>query len=713
MGHNRGNCFESIVILSVAFLVGCLGSGFSQTADEYFEQGKADLANHSLEAAHTNFQNALSLDANHEGANLFYALTSILMVSNSSEFNSLLDRAGVSAAGRDIFNWNADFARDAYGNVILPANTPTGGELQDFAQNSLLPVIEGSIGNLGKVGSGFQTYFNWAFETGQGTRSGINTFVTNTSYWSENEWVGYKLVVGGSEYDILSNTNDMLTVSPNLGVPVGTYDYEIVAPIEIDYGDALVIRAGLNLAKTAIHIFLAYDFNIDIDAIVALIDTSGFDIQTDVIQAYPQLLTLFPSGQLTEAKANFAESITQLTAAINFIVAEGDPQGNDLFVISSEDGAQFKTKLEEWNDALDGPTYIEDLGTQLNLVQFFDYPKNLRDYLPTFEGTYIKRGSFPDPTFGGIFPTMTATELYRLLEDWGLLVPVHITDFDGDSYSDITIWRSGTGVWYILPGVYYYGVYTSIHWGISSDVPVQGDYDGDGETDVAVWRPSTGSWFIMRSSDPGTYTHTQWGVATDRPVPGDYDEDGKTDIAVWRPSDGTWYILPSSASGNYTSTQWGTVGDVPIPADFDGDGKTDIAIWRPATGSWFILPSSAPATYRETKWGIATDTPVPGEYDGDGKIDIAVYRPSVGVWFVLPSSADDDYQVTQWGAPGDLPVGGDFDSDGITDIAVWRPSMGMWFIVPSRYSGFYISTKWGGAGDVPISPLTLILRSGP
>ncbi|MBP1711693.1 MAG: hypothetical protein H6Q49_1895, partial [Deltaproteobacteria bacterium] len=132
---NRNNYSVSILIFAFAFLLGCLGSSFSQTADDYFELGKADLANNSLTSAHTNFQNALSLNANHEGANLFYAITSILMVSNSPTFNTLLDRAGVSSTGRNVFDWTADFVRDAYGNVLLPGNTPTGVELQNFAKN--------------------------------------------------------------------------------------------------------------------------------------------------------------------------------------------------------------------------------------------------------------------------------------------------------------------------------------------------------------------------------------------------------------------------------------------------------------------------------------------------------------------------------------------------------------------------------------------------
>ena len=450
MSRKRGNCFVAMLMVAFAFLLGYPGSGFSQTANQYFELGKAALTNKSLSAAHTNFQSALALNPNHEGANLFHALTSIMMIANSPAFNSLLDRAGVSATGRNVFEWEADFSRDAYGNVLLPADAPTGTELQSFAKNDLLPLIGNAINSLGKVGSSFQTYFNWDFEMGEGSPSGLNTFTTHTNYWHDGEWVGYTLVVNGSEYEIISNTYDELTVSPSLSLSAGTYQFKIVAPIEIDYGDVLVIRGGLNMAKTGVLIFSSYNIAVDIDAIVSLMDTAGFSVQTQIIEAYSQLLTLLPAHQLADAKTSMRGAITQLTAAVDFIVNEGDMQANDLFAISADEGAEFTGMLAEWNNALDGPVYIGALETQVDLTQFFDHPKNLRSYLPMFRGTLIKRGSFPDPTLGGIFPTMTMTELHRLLRY--SLTPIDARDLNGDGKPDI-LWRNtATGanyVWYL------------------------------------------------------------------------------------------------------------------------------------------------------------------------------------------------------------------------------------------------------------------------
>jgi len=286
----------------------------------------------------------------------------------------------------------------------------------------------------------------------------------------------------------------------------------------------------------------------------------------------------------------------------------------------------------------------------------------------------------------------------------------NMVDYDGDSTTDITIWRPNTGQWWIRNSKAPPQIVTNAMWGLSTDIPVTGDYDGDGKTDIAVWRPSTGEWFIWRSSTPGTYTYAKWGQSTDIPVPGDYDGDGKTDIAIYRPSTSAWYIIPSGNPSHPMYTQWGTTGDKPVPGDYDGDGKTDIAIYRPTTGWWFIIPTSNPSSYiYDTQWGITGDQPVPGDYDGDGKTDIAVYRPTTGQWYIIPSSSPGSYIYnTQWGLTGDQPAPGDYDGDGKMDIAVYRPTTGEWFIIPSSNRGTYIYTQLGVATDIPITSVMLI-----
>ena len=144
--------------------------------------------------------------------------------------------------------------------------------------------------------------------------------------------------------------------------------------------------------------------------------------------------------------------------------------------------------------------------------------------------------------------------------------------------TDLAVWRSSSGVWWVMGGSAGSQPATQA-WGSPGDKPVPGDYDGDGKTDFSVYRPSSGEWYVLQSSDGTWGAVFAWGTASDIRVPADYDGDGRTDRAVWRPSDGVWYIVRSSDGANIYKT-YGTIGDVPSPADYDGDGRADLPVWR-------------------------------------------------------------------------------------------------------------------------------------
>jgi hypothetical protein len=82
---------------------------------------------------------------------------------------------------------------------------------------------------------------------------------------------------------------------------------------------------------------------------------------------------------------------------------------------------------------------------------------------------------------------------------------------------------------------------------------VPGDYNGDTITDIAVFRPSTGIWYFQ------TGGAVAFGTSGDIPVPGDYTGNGTTDIAVFRPSTGLWYVQGGPV------VAFGTSGDQPLP----------------------------------------------------------------------------------------------------------------------------------------------------
>jgi hypothetical protein len=271
-----------------------------------------------------------------------------------------------------------------------------------------------------------------------------------------------------------------------------------------------------------------------------------------------------------------------------------------------------------------------------------------------------------------------------------------VNDFDGDRSSDIAVFRSSEGRWYIHrssdDGL------TIVPFGLSTDIPVPANYDGDARTDIAIYRPSEGRWYIQNSAT-STLSLVSFGTSTDVPVPADYDGDGKADVAVFRPSEGRWYIHRSSDNG-LTIVSFGLSTDLLVPADYDRDGKADVAVFRPSEGRWYVLRSSD-NTLAITQFGLSTDVPVLGDYNGDGKPDIAVFRPSEGRWYVLQSS-DGLLTLTNWGTSSDRVEPADYDGDGLTDATVFRPSEGRWYVLQSATLGLSF-TNFGLSSDLELS----------
>ena len=136
-------------------------------------------------------------------------------------------------------------------------------------------------------------------------------------------------------------------------------------------------------------------------------------------------------------------------------------------------------------------------------------------------------------------------------------------DFDGDSKSDVTVYRFGQ--WLVLKSSTDFHNSVTYGLGVDGEIPEPGDYDGDGKTDPAVFDWATGVHSILLSSTNfATHDAHQWGISTDIPEPGDYDGDGKTDIAVFRRGGATHYVLLSSTNfTTYRAHQWGISIDIP------------------------------------------------------------------------------------------------------------------------------------------------------
>ncbi|KXK02922.1 MAG: IPT/TIG domain, FG-GAP repeat-containing protein [Acidobacteria bacterium OLB17] len=306
----------------------------------------------------------------------------------------------------------------------------------------------------------------------------------------------------------------------------------------------------------------------------------------------------------------------------------------------------------------------------------------------------------------------------------------HVVDYNGDGKTDYAVVRNTGGggngqvTWY---GCNATGASQACSgdmqtaFGIASDFFVSGDFDGDSKSDVAVWRPGapTVAAFYIFESGTSTLRTDVFGQTGDNPtVVDDYTGDGKADVAVYRsgvaPGDQSfWFYRASSGpnTGNIVYVPWGVNGDYPAPGDFDGNGSADFVVQRgggPQAVYWQYL--NGPGTISTIYFGLPTDVIVPGDYDGDGKTDLAVVRGSSGAinWYVRKSSAPADSPFFGiWGLSAtDFVSQGDYDGDGKTDLAIWRPNADFtqnYFYVRTSSSGALAQTEWGQNGDYPVA----------
>lgn len=234
--------------------------------------------------------------------------------------------------------------------------------------------------------------------------------------------------------------------------------------IEIDYGDALMLKSFLNLYKSQANTFAAH--NMDNLSPTKLASTYEELISMNwILDTYVNLGNLNPDAatKLAAAKAALIEGINRYFDGYNSIKGEGDLQDNDFITFDPEDSESTEAvnaKLDEVLKNLNGTTpsftvSSDDFGMSepgdseylkvvVNLRAFFDTPTAPRSLLPSFDDEdNLIRNSWPDPTFGGVLPNMTVAELDGLAKLGSYLYRPQVY-WNGDAVSIILNWKKDT-----------------------------------------------------------------------------------------------------------------------------------------------------------------------------------------------------------------------------------------------------------------------------
>ena len=495
------------------------------------------------------------------------------------------------------------------------------------------------------VGDGDQIIAAASFTSEHGSGSGARTASYDITVWSDETSVTETGTVQ------LSGTND-LTSGALFGITdpldVGVHTSYIrnatsSSSAEVLTGEAALVLLGVCCENTPTGVGLkdfratGYDSLVAVEWETSIEDTLGFLVHR------------------SERLEGPYESLTG-----NALIYSASPTGGKYLVLDRNvvNGRLYHYKLEEIGKDGASEFYGPESASPSAASGAFSYLTS--DYAAVVEtaGASGTPPPLPAPTAPPTPPSVLPTPQ---------LPPVLASgDYDGDSLSDIAVFRPSTASWFIRN-------VTREIYGLPGDVPASGDYDGDGVSEIAVFRPATGLWSVKG------VTRAHFGGEGDVPVPSDYDGDGTTGIAVFRPLGGLW------AMREFSRSFFGSSGDSPVPGDYDGDGTADAAVFRSGSALWAVQGVT------RALWGTAEDVPVPGDYDGDGTTGIAVFRPRCGGWLIR--------NLTRlcFGAPGDCPAVGDYDGDGADEIAVFRPALGGWMIRGLTRASL------GTAGDVPVA----------
>ncbi len=185
--------------------------------------------------------------------------------------------------------------------------------------------------------------------------------------------------------------------------------------LEIDYGDLLAIQTLLEGANTAMVMLGSYNIDVRIPEVAEKAIAQTLDVERDLLAPYPDVLRVGDFESIVRARLLGRRAIGAALSTSFYLRSLDDP-------VTSDELFQYEGRVAQW-DAHLRPQLAELENSwavivdpspnrtgdefRLNLNPLFEQPLHPRDFLPQFNGVRPIKGTFPDPTLGGIVPDFT------------------------------------------------------------------------------------------------------------------------------------------------------------------------------------------------------------------------------------------------------------------------------------------------------------------
>jgi len=370
----------------------------AKNCDDWLWCGHNYLTQHRVLDARDSFYRAWQESNTNEEANFMLGITRIAALAYLDITQNLMDRFGISTTDRDIYHWTADFQRDINGNIILPNDSPSGVQVQEFLTSPVLSECMAALDNFRNV----------------------------------------------------SATFNILLPAEEIGLTTST----LAPATEFDYGDVCLAKSALCATIVGINIIKNYNVDLDIDYIVWRAVNNPSNIVEDIKNSYPALLTFITAEPqpFQSLRPIIEEAVNNYFTGIRFIHAETDDQSDDFITFYPEDEPnirEFDNIIEGVRNSLNGETQISAFGYdfRLNLVPFIEGRLELRNFVPHFnENNLPDINTLPDPTFAGLcnaaprFKFIFPDELYYTSSN---IIPIVWEDFDLEDNASISLFYNG------------------------------------------------------------------------------------------------------------------------------------------------------------------------------------------------------------------------------------------------------------------------------
>lgn len=330
-------------ILRAVFVLAFAAVAHGAPVDDRIAEGRAALAAHDLALARSKFMQARAADGSNQTAAALLGFVRWFALVGDPPAQAVLSGLGVSAAGRDFYDWNASLPEDATGHPALPANYNFEAQ-RPFWRDTAVP-----------------------------TAAAVRA-------------------------DFAAVTDDAFTLT--LTAAELNADHSIT----LDRADLLALQAGLRAFEMFVQAGLGQNFTANYARLMQLAqgDTLTF---RQAMEENPDLLRAGPLESRLAAKAALLDFVNLYRRASSAIRAR--PAGLErLFMLETPDDfngeAEFRRYLADLEKAATDYVELDDGKVLVSLAPTFTSGWSLRGALPTLTNGRFDPLALADSSVGGV-----------------------------------------------------------------------------------------------------------------------------------------------------------------------------------------------------------------------------------------------------------------------------------------------------------------------